>query len=479
MDDDELYARSLDAQGPTGAPPERFADDVMARWDASKARPARAAPRVAGVLALAASVALAITWGATGRAREGAVLVDDAGPRTVAIGGRATAVFEAGTRAHWRTAGWFGGGDEVVIDEGAGFFRVDRGGGFVVRGPHGEARVTGTCFRVATTARDARQTHGDDTMRARWFGAGALSMAMMVAVYEGGVRVASANGRSVAVSPGQSAIIDAHGALRREDSATPGSTARAANGANPAGDPSASAGAVGGAAGARETAANTANGGVRATSEAEVARLRAILTQHGISPDTGALVPHARRGIDDDGETDLTPDEWRTLAQRGELRYRIPGGRAGRDPVDEDRARRLGVPEADRAEVNRAFSRAQERLMGTLRALYREAAGSDPGTLSMEALCNEIHDKTPDDVLGHVTWQLSQERGGVQPWQAPRADMVPYERMMRTLVMYEGDLERDLAPLVGDRIAHEVLHGENQVSAHSYGMTGRAGDAGR
>jgi hypothetical protein len=184
-------------------------------------------------------------------------------------------------------------------------------------------------------------------------------------------------------------------------------------------------------------------------------------------------------GLDDPGETDLTPEEWRTLASRGELRYRIPGARAGNDSVGEERARRLGIPEADRAEVNRVFVRAQERLMNTLRGLYREAASADPAGLSMEALCNEIRDKAPEDVLGRVNYQLSQERGGVLQWQPPRADMPPYERMMRTLIAYEREIESELAPVVGDRIAHGILHGENQVSAHSYGLTGRPSDAGR
>ena len=101
--------------------------------------------------------------------------------------------------------------------------------------------------------------------------------------------------------------------------------------------------------------------------------------------------------------------------------------------------------------------------MNPLRGLCHEAASADPAGLSMEALCNEIRDKVPEDVLGRVNYQPSQERGGVIPWQPPRAHMPPCERMMRALV----------------RVAHDLLHGENQVSAHSYGLTGRPSDAGR
>lgn len=473
--DDELFARALDAQGPPPDAPATFADDVMKRWEGSRTERARTGRIVWGV-ALAAVLPLALGYAAFGSPREGEVAVaPEGGPRTVAIGRRAVAVFEPGTRARWRTGGWFGGDDTVEMREGAGFFRVDHGGGFVVRGAHGEARVTGTCFRVATTARGRDQAHGDETMRARWFGAGALSMAMLVAVYEGGVRVANADGSSVAVEPGQVAVVETNGAMRRGATHTPSATASA----QPATSASATAGD---APGADPTAPNVnapppgANG---RSAEAEVVRLRALLAQRGLSPENGEPIPNARRGLDDPGETDLTPDEWRTLAARGELRYRIPGARAGNDSVGDERARRLGIPEADRAEVNRVFTRAHERLMNTLRGLYREAASADPAGLSMEALCNEIRDKAPEDVLGRVNYQLSQERGGVIAWQPPRADMPPYERMMRALVSYEREIESELAPVVGDRIAHDILHGENQVSAHSYGLTGRPSDAGR
>lgn len=475
--DDELFARALDAQGPSPDAPAAFADDVMQRWDAARAKPRRTG-RIVGGVALAAVLPLALGYAVSGGPREGEVSVTAEGePRTVEIGRRAVAVFEPGTRARWRTRGWFGGDDVVEMQEGAGFFRVDHGGGFVVRGAHGEARVTGTCFRVATT-RATDQVHGDEAMRARWFGAGALSMAMLVAVYEGGVRVANANGSSVAVAPGQVAVVETNGALRRGTTSDPPATARAqpTTGTNAAPGDEPGVHAATASANPSTTAAPGASG---RGAEAEVVRLRALLTQRGLSPENGEPLPSARRGLDDPGETDLTPEEWRTLASRGELRYRIPGARAGNESVGEERARRLGIPEADRAEVNRVFVRAQERLMNTLRGLYREAASADPAGLSMEALCNEIRDKAPEDVLGRVNYQLSQERGGVLQWQPPRADMPPYERMMRTLIAYEREIESELAPVVGDRIAHGILHGENQVSAHSYGLTGHPSDAGR
>lgn len=324
--------------------------------------------------------------------------------------------------------------------------------------------MTGTCFRVADVggARD----EGEDEMRAKWFGVGAISAVMAVTVYEGGVRVASGHGArpEVALRPGERALVTRDGALRREPAeaqsraAQGGATGVGEGGARAAG----AAGAVGAAA---------PEGAARA--EAEVVRLRTILARHGISPETGAAAAGARRGLDDPGETDLTPEEWRQLAGLGELRYRIPGATRG-DSVGDEKARRLGVPEQDRAEVNEAFRASQRELQASLAALYREAVGSDPGGLSLEALINELRDKAPDAVRSSVTWALAQERAGLSPWRAPAADQAEYEQAMRLLVGYEGALERRLAAIVGPRIAHDMLHGPDGVSAHAYGMRGSA-----
>ncbi|MFO0609732.1 MAG: hypothetical protein U0324_41625 [Polyangiales bacterium] len=299
-------------------------------------------------------------------------------------------------------------------------------------------------------------------MRAKWFGAGVLSAVMAAAGYQGAARVVGRRGASADATPraGEHAAV-AHGSARRGPAEAPARTT--------AGD--ASGAGASGAGGS--TGPGAASAAAEGRAEAEVVRLRTILARHGISPETGEAAAGARRGLDDPGETDLTPDEWRRLAGLGELRYRIPGATRG-DSVGEEKARRLGVPEQDRAEVNEAFRASQRELQASLAALYREAVGSDPGGLSLEALINELRDKAPDAVRSSVTWSLAQERAGLSPWRAPAADQAEYEQAMRHLVGYEGALERRLAAIVGPRIAHDMLHGPEGVSAHAYGMRGSA-----
>jgi hypothetical protein len=451
MDDRSLFAAAFEAQGDAPHPPPGFVDRVM-----GAAPRATAPPRWRRTLALAMAAVAVGALAVSLRPRSGEVTVGaHEAARQVSLGGRAVAVVEPGTTLRYRVAPW--GESRVELARGGVFFRVDRGGGFEVRTPHGRARVTGTCFRVADLG-DATTTN-EDEMRAKWFGAGVISAVMAVTVYEGGVRVASGQGTraEVQVRPGERAVVERDGALRRE----------AAN------DHAATATGAATTTAAPATAPATAASAGDAGAAAEVVRLRTILAQNGISPETGRRVEGARRGLDDPGETDLTPDEWRQLAGMGELRYRIPGSTRG-DSLDDERARRLGVPEQDRAEVNESFRAAQRELQTSLAALYREAVGSDPGNLSLEALMNELRDKAPDGARGQVTWQLAQERGGLSPWRAPSAEQPEYERAMRTLVGYEADLERRLAAIVGPRIAHDMLHGPSSVSAHAYGMRGSA-----
>lgn len=217
----------------------------------------------------------------------------------------------------------------------------------------------------------------------------------------------------------------------------------------------------------------------RAELEREVARLRAILAANHLSPETGDAAAPQRRGIDSDGETDLTPDEWRQLAQRGELRFAIPGT-GGRDPDARinHQAHEMGLRDHEVLGVREVFRRELERLLGELRGLYREAAGTDPGNLSLDALQSEIRDKTPGDTVALVDWRLAQERGGLAEAPAARADASPYERMMRAVVGYEARVAEALTALVGATASHDLLHGPGAVGGHSYGRTARVGDAG-
>lgn len=463
MTDDELFREALRAQPHDVEVPAGFADRVVASL--APPAPRRLDRRLAAALATLAACAVgALAWQTRARSGEVRVARTGSAARQVWLGDRARVVVEPGTTLRYRVGGWLPSrGDHVELLAGSAFFRVERGGAFEVHTPHGTVAVTGTCFQVTAEGGGEAMT---TAMRARWFGAGASSVALAVMVYEGGVTLgATPLGPRTALGPGQAAVVLRDGTVARR-------------GAAPAVEPGAApaAATLVAAAGAR------GEGPATEAADREVARLRGILAAHHLSPETGELVGASttRRGLESDGDTDLTPDEWRTLAQRGELRFSIPGS-GGRDPDGRvaHQAQEIGLREHEVTAVRDVFRRAQERLAGELRALYREAAGTDPGTMSLDALQFEIRDKTPGETVARVDWQLAQERGGLAARGAPSPDATPYERMMRALVGYEGRLDEELTALVGATDAHDLLHGPNNVGRHSYGRTSRFGDAGR
>jgi|GEM_PF-1581102 len=461
MTDDELFREALETHAGDPVIPSGFAERVTARVAARPSR--RAWAMAAGAVAACAIAALG--WQTRARSGELRVAATATGPRQVWLGDRARVVLDPGTTLRYRVGGWSPGRRDVVeLTAGSAFFRVDRGGAFEVRAPHGTVRVTGTCFRVSAAADGGEATMTRAT-RARWFGAGAATVALAVMVYEGGVTLAGTSpGRSTRLGPGEAAAVQRDGTLVRLDGPAAAASREAAAAARGAeADPARGDGAA----------------APRAELEREVARLRAILAANHLSPETGDAAAPQRRGIDSDGETDLTPDEWRQLAQRGELRFALPGT-GGRDPDARinHQAHEMGLRDHEVLGVREVFRRELERLQGELRGLYREAAGVDPGNLSLDALQSEIRDKTPGDTVALVDWRIAQERGGLAEAPAARADASPYERMMRAVVGYEARVAEALTALVGATASHDLLHGPGAVGGHSYGRTARVGDAG-
>jgi hypothetical protein len=118
--------------------------------------------------------------------------------RSLDVGGRATAVAESGASLDWRVAA--NGHALVHQTHGNVFYRVEKGGAFVVATPSGDVTVLGTCFRVEVDPMNPK------LQSAVAAGAGAIvTAAVLVTVYEGKVRVSNAHGQ-VDVRPGEQAV---------------------------------------------------------------------------------------------------------------------------------------------------------------------------------------------------------------------------------------------------------------------------------
>lgn len=452
--DEALLERALEASAVEPSVPEGFADEVVRRaFPAARDR----SRRFVG-LAAAAAVLVAVGGGAAGhanrRVRGELATAAERGPTEARLGARAVAVIEPGSALRYEVGGLFATEPDVVwLDRGEAFLRVEPGRAFEVRTPAGRVRVTGTCFRVALGPQQETDMRNGPMVRAGFFGLGAVSAAMVVMVYEGSVAVSQDGDEETDVAAGQTVAVDEAGRIRRLDPVRDAVSADPGRGGPPTAPP------VVGAVSSPEA---------RARLEAEVARLAEILARHGISPDSGE---RARRGIEDDGNTDLTAEEWRTLAERGELRFKLPGQRD--HGISDEVADAQGLAPDDRLRLDEIVAGEHEALEGDLRGLYAEASGLDPAGMSLRGMMSEIEDKTPAATAARIRWMLAQERAGLQSAPEPTEEMLPYERMMRRLVSFEGRLESALAAEVGPEQAHALIHGEPAMNAHAFGTTGR------
>ncbi len=175
--------------------PADMADRVLAGLRASgRPRPVwRRWAIAAAAVAAALSVAALLLRGEGDRGSSGHRIVD--ARVSIAIGGRAVAVAEAGSELAWTVLA--DGAASVGQRSGNVFYRVTPGKAFVVSVPGARIRVLGTCFRVEV--RDMRSRN--KILAAGGIGA-AVTAAVLVTVYEGRVLLGNEQGE-VELAPGE------------------------------------------------------------------------------------------------------------------------------------------------------------------------------------------------------------------------------------------------------------------------------------
>jgi hypothetical protein len=426
MNDDEKPILDDDALAvwPAAEPPAGFADRVMA------ARARGPAPRRklwwlggAGVAAVAVAAAF-FAW--PRRALEKGTV--SAGERTeTRLGERATAVAEPGSSLRWTVEP---GGDGAVFQErGDVFYRVERGGPFVVATPAGDVRVLGTCFRVEVTDMKI----GKQGLAGAAVGA-AVSAVVMVTVYEGRVLLANEKGRTE---------------LRAGEHAT------AASGAapGPAVSGAATASPASGAAPAAATPAELVQR--EATQRAEIAKLRARLAElegHGTAFFEEPVPPGP-------APWHLHPshDELVEMAKECKIRFDMPSMAATEPFAIPPQARAAaGLSDGEATAAEQAVAEAMARTQAQIRAIYVEVTGNSAAAeeLSFDSMIREIEEKSGDE--GAAKRQLSAERAGLAAVPATLADRSPGERLLRVLSGTGDDVERAVAGAIGPDRAHAL-----------------------
>jgi hypothetical protein len=419
---DAAISRALDAWTPL-APPADFTARVLAAR-AVAAEPARDAALVRGARrrrwliaaggAATAAAAAMILLRAPHRAAAGAVLADRR--ITAALGDRGLAVAEASSELTWRVDG--DGAADVIQRSGNVFYRVERGGPFVVHTPAGDVRVTGTCFRIEVDAMN--NTH---KLLLSGAAGAALASAVLVTVYEGHV-VAETRGARTELSAG------AHATLTGDSTTVT--------------DPALTTLADDAQASREQLLVRTRE------QQAQLLQLRARVAQLERGPAT------TRSGAEDpDGPEpgrawhDPSPERLAAWVATCHIRS---------DEPSLDRFQPGSQPSADRdlapgeaAAYDATMTEMAKRWKDQVRSLYLEVTGDTAGadSLSSEAMAHEIEDKSAPGEHNQILRKLARERAGLDTAPANLTGTSALERLTRAHAQLGDQSEAALAKRLG------------------------------
>jgi hypothetical protein len=424
LDDNERA--SLDAWT-TLTPPPGFADRVLAARTAPKSR---RWPFLAGGLAVAAAATVFVMTRQPSHAASGE-LVDARQRTTKALGDRAVAVAEPSATLTWR----INDDGDAVIEQRAGdvFYRVDRGGPFVVHTPAGDVHVTGTCFRIEVEPMNrTKQLLLSGTVGA------ALASAVVITVYEGHVVADSKTGNHTQIAAGNRATLGPNGhTLVVAGKSTPSSDAP---------DPI-----------ARTIDTKTATREeLVARAEAQDAEIAKLHTRVAELENNGHILEHDQS---DPGRPwhDPSPETLKSWAGECHIRNDEPGLDRWQPQTTLGKNER-GLEPSELGPVNDVMAQLQKDWKALVKQLYIEATGDVQGaeTLSTEAMRREIEEKGAPGEHENILQRIAQERAGLVP--APTAEQIakssPFERLFRSYLELGDKTEAALAKRLGpDRAA--------------------------
>jgi hypothetical protein len=444
-DDDPVFAPERLAEYGVPGAPRGFASRVMAAIEGETAvrRRRRRWPLIVGAV-VAAAAALAIV-GKLGLGHDAAAHGERVASQreSVSIGTRGVAVAEPGTALTWTVAG----DGTAVVEQSSGhaFYRVEHGGPFEVRTPLGVVQVTGTCFSVEVTA--MKNSINRDMVKGASFGA-VIATAVLVTVYEGGVSLANPIGR-IQVAPGDTAITRA-------------------------GEPPRLADAIAAVVDPRNQEL--------AEARARIAKLEKQLADNGDS-DGDSLESMLKA---DPGRY-YAPSQatLREMADNCRIAFDRPPFTSDGAPelVDAELATGVGISEADRAAINAAYDKVNDRDVDQIRQLFIELTGADAdaaAALSLDGLEAEITAKSTDAEEIAARRAISRERAGLDP--APTSAELSHrseiERLLRIEMALGGQAEEAAASVVGADRARELRAHDHapgwQHAVADYGSCERA-----
>jgi hypothetical protein len=429
-------------------PSPDFADRVMERVRA-EAGSATPEPRrrvslragVAGGLALAAAVTLAVGWRGTREPDHG----------------DAVAVLERGAHVTWN-------GDDVNQPTGDVFYRVEPGGAFRVHTPSGDVQVLGTCFRVQVEAPEGQAKEESDQMNSRDLKVGAigaaLSAAAFVSVYEGKVALSHASER-VTLTAGETARLGGSGSRGVE----------------------VTSGGHDDNEGARETDPLVAANANLVDSVSEYKRkLEALESQKAaiakqLTEAQGklALAQNDGQALPTKSPYDLTPDDWKEMAKEGKVVSRTPCASPAAWMPTPDQLAKDGLAPTDAQAIHDARAQSYGRVWGVIRPLCVQALQGDAkvadklGPVTCSSLVSDVSRSNGEDTAEELR-AVAEMRAGMRPYD-PSAlgsyGQILWEESGETQAM-----EQQLAQAIGPADAHAFVYGDEGCWSNSSNSVG-------
>ena len=486
-DDDRIDLEAWEPQ----LPPSDFAERVLAQVraegkdadaDASakananananaktaRARRWRNASGIAGVLAIAAAIAMRVS--SMPDAHGEAIAKDRV---EVQMGTRARAVLEPGAQVKWD-------GDDVVQDRGDIFYRVEPGARFRVHTPAGDVEVKGTCFAVKVRSEGVREQQSgkteDTDMNKRDVKSGVIGAALtafaFVAVYEGKVAVSHAS-EHVDLAAGEGAQIGAGGVTK--------------SGALGAGEKSFDAKA---AAAASDVPLAQANENLVAQVSEYRARLEAIAAQKVELEQTLknteqklAAKADGSAGRPPKAEFDLGADDWKELSKDGTIKFMVPCSRESAWLPKPETLQKLALAPQDGPTLQSAYKQSNARLWAVIRPLCAQEVGSEKvadriGLDTCQHLVLDSMRAKDPEAANEAMRQVGEVRAGLRAQVDPSLQSSPVVKMFFALTA-EGKLfENDLTQSLGPEEAHRITYAEGMCMHTSvFGGPGPRDDA--
>ncbi|HMG54536.1 MAG TPA: hypothetical protein VK601_13660, partial [Kofleriaceae bacterium] len=417
--------RALDAWTPL-APPAEFAARVLAARDAAAPTPPPRRRRrfaIAAVAAAAAAVA-ALALRPPHATTTGAVIADRR--TTAALGDRGIAVAEPASELTWRIDER--GAADVVQRSGDVFYRVERGGPFVVHTPAGDVRVTGTCFRIEVEA--MKPSH---KLLLSGLAGAATAAIVLVTVYEGHV-IAETRAARTELAAGSRATLT-------------GDATTVAGGA-PAGLPAA---LIDDAHVTREQLVLRSR-----EQQVQLAQLRARVAE--LERTAAAPAAPWDHDVPEPGRTWYDPSPELLASWVATCHVRIDEPALDRFVPGSEPDSSYGLKADELPGFNAALTETQQRWKALVRSLYLELTGDAAGAdaLSSEAMRREIDDKSPPGEHNAVLQRIARERAGLAEPPADLARSSPLERLTRAYVQLGDQSEAAVAKRFGAERAHAI-----------------------